>query len=230
MKGLGTTPAQLPQGEMFTSAPAVPSVPLPGRAALTPYQGLPPGRHSCITRREDDEHPWTRAPMPACPPARLCPGSLPARRLLRRCPGSSTGRPRCPRSHCLSLARDKPVAEQLVWLSPALDQLGLSLSFRAAPDASYSPSAPQPAPLALLHARLLPPKGAKRGKTKPGGIFPAALQGYSSPRRRVPPRKAPAASLRRCPALPSPEHPTFEHEASFVSESSPKGVGLPPLF
>lgn len=49
-------------------------------------------------------------------------------------------------------------------------------------------------------------------------------------RQRVPARKAPAASLQHRPALPSPEHPTFEHEASFVSESSPKGVGFPPLF
>lgn len=67
-------------------------------------------------------------------------------------------------------------------LSPALDQLGLSLSFRAAPGASYSPSALQPAPLVLLHARLLPPKGKKRRKDKAGTDFPRCPLGLFLPR------------------------------------------------
>lgn len=46
------------------------------------------------------------------PSGAACP--LPACWLLRRCPGSSAGRPHCPGSGCLSVARDKPVAEQLV--------------------------------------------------------------------------------------------------------------------
>lgn len=67
-------------------------------------------------------------------------------------------------------------------LPPALDQLGLSLSFRAAPGASYSPSAPQPALLVLLHARLLPPKGKKKQKDKARMNFPRCPSALFLPR------------------------------------------------
>lgn len=109
-------------------------------------------------------YPCHHSCLSPCLPARQCRGSLPTHWLLRRCPGSSTGRPRCPRSDSVA-GKGQASRRAACGLSPALDQLGLPLSFRAAPGASYSPSAPQTAPLILLHARLLPPE-----KTKPAEL------------------------------------------------------------
>lgn len=179
--------------------------------------------------------PQLPVPLPTC----RCRGSLPTRQLLRRCPGSSTGRPRCPRSDCLSLARDKPVAEQLVgfpqpWTS--WDYLFLSEQ----PLAPATPHQHHNQPRSFSFMPDCCHQKEKKEERQSQDRFPPLLFGVIPPpwpelgsvgaRRRVPAQKAPAASLWHCPALSSPEHPTFEHEASFVSESSPKGVGLPPLF
>lgn len=69
VNGLDTSPAQPPQSYMLSSASAVPLVPLLGRAVLNPYPSSLPGQHSCILRREDAEHPWSRVPMPLPLPA-----------------------------------------------------------------------------------------------------------------------------------------------------------------
>lgn len=159
----------------------------------------PAGWHSCITRQEDAEHPWTRVPTPPqlpvpLPACLLAPVRMPRERhRTSPLPVTGNGQTRC-----------RGVCEH----SPA----GLSLLFKAVPGTSYSPSAPQPALLLLLHIRLLPPKGKKQRKDKPRPISLTALRGYPSPMSRAGQRggtaedacaKNPSGVL----ALPSPAKP-----------------------
>lgn len=210
-----------------TTAPAMTLMLLSICTILVHVPSPPAGWHSCITRQEDAEHPWTRVPTPPqlpvpLPACLLSPVRMPTER-HRTSPLPVTGKRQ---ARCRGVCGHSPA--------------GLSFLFKAVPGTSYTPSAPQPALLLLLHTRLLPPKGKKaeerqtqdRFPSLPSGVIPPPCPelGSAGARRRMPAQKAPAVSFWRCPALPSPEHPTFEHEASFVSESSPEGVGLPPLF
>lgn len=157
VNGLSTSPAQssrhrvrcLPQPRPYPRCHSPPVQPSPySTARRLGGTAVSQGERMLIT--PGPGCPCHRSCLSPCPSARQCWGSLPACQLLRRCPGSGTGHPRCPRSNCLSLARDKPVAEQLEGFPQPWTSWDY-LSFRAAPGASYSPSAPQPAPLLVLH-------------------------------------------------------------------------------
>lgn len=144
--------------------------------------------------------------------------------LLCRCSERGTGHP-----HCLSLARDKPGAEFVG--TPQLDYPFLSKQCLAL--ATPLQHHDQPCSFSFIQGEQTEKRQSRdRFPPLPSGVIPPPCPelGSVGARQRMPAQKALAVSLWRCPALPSAEHPTFEHEASFVSESSPKGVGLPPLF
>lgn len=65
-----------------------------------------------------------------------------------------------------------------LWAFPSPGPAGIISFFQSSPWRQLLPISTATSPLFLLHARLLPPKAKKRGKTKPGLISPAALQGY----------------------------------------------------
>lgn len=180
---------------------------------------MPPGQHGCIRRQEDAEHPWTSVPVPP-----QLPVLLPARLLApARCPGSSTGCPRCPRGNCLSLARDKPVAEQLVGFpQPWTNWNYLFLSEQ--PLASAAPQQHRSQPLILLHARQLPPRKRKDKAS------PMAGAGQRGARWKMPaqnPQQHPSGIAQPCQAqsiLP------LNMKLPLSPNPLPGGVGLPPTF
>lgn len=195
-----------------------------------PCPSSPPGWHSCIARREDAEHPWSRVPTPPqlpvpLPTCLLAPVQMPREQhRTSQLPVTGKGQARC-----RGLCGHSPALGQLDYLFLSEQRLAL-----ATPHQHHN----QPCSFSFIQdcchqkEKTEERQSQDRFPPLPSGVIPPPCPelGSVGARRRMPAQKAPAVSLWRCPALPSPEHPTFEHEASFVSESSPKGVGLPPLF